>query len=161
MPRSAIPLPEWIPQACELMVKYDLSLRQAAAELGKNISIEEAEALKDRKLFKEAMESARLADYTELGSDSKINKDAVVGQMYKLAGRLTAEHEDYKAADTLLKICKAMGWTGESEQKSEFEKWFRSLTQSDIDALKAANKRKIEELEHRQAQPKQQTAKVN
>jgi hypothetical protein len=28
MPRKITPLPEWIPQACELMVKYDLSLRQ-------------------------------------------------------------------------------------------------------------------------------------
>lgn len=161
MPRNVIPLPEWIPRACDLMVKYDLSLRQAAAELGKNISIEEAEALKDRKLFKEAMESARLAHYAALGADPKLNKDAVVGQMYKLAGRLAAEHEDYKAADTLLKICKAMGWTGESEHNSEFEKWFRSLTQSDIDALKAENKRKIEELEHPQSQPKRETVKVN
>jgi hypothetical protein len=30
MPRKKIPLPAWIPQACELMAKYDLSLRQAA-----------------------------------------------------------------------------------------------------------------------------------
>jgi hypothetical protein len=44
MPRKIIPLPDWIPQACELMVKYDLSLRQAAAELGQDISIEEADA---------------------------------------------------------------------------------------------------------------------
>lgn len=28
MPRKVTPLPEWIPQACELMVRYDLSLRQ-------------------------------------------------------------------------------------------------------------------------------------
>jgi hypothetical protein len=68
MPRKVIPLPEWIPQACELMVKYDLSLRQAAAELGQDISIEEAEALKDRKLFKEALEQARLANYSEIGA---------------------------------------------------------------------------------------------
>jgi hypothetical protein len=34
------------------MVKYDLSLRQTAAELGQDISVEEAEALKDPRLFK-------------------------------------------------------------------------------------------------------------
>jgi hypothetical protein len=45
------------------MVKYDLSLRQAAAELGHEITIEEAESLKDRKLFKAAIESATLAHY--------------------------------------------------------------------------------------------------
>ena len=55
MPRKVMPLPEWIPQACELMVKYDLSLRQAAAELGQDISAEEAQAISDRKLFKERL----------------------------------------------------------------------------------------------------------
>jgi hypothetical protein len=43
MPRKVVPLPEWIPQACELMVKYDLSLRQAAAKLAQDISVKEAE----------------------------------------------------------------------------------------------------------------------
>jgi hypothetical protein len=51
MPRNVIPLPEWIPQACELMVKYDLSLRKAAAELGQDISVEDAESIQARKLF--------------------------------------------------------------------------------------------------------------
>jgi hypothetical protein len=52
MPRKVSPLPHWIAQAVELMVKYDLSLRQAAEEVGHEVSIEEAEAIKDRKLFK-------------------------------------------------------------------------------------------------------------
>lgn len=94
MPRKVIPLPEWIPQACELMVRYDLSLRQAAAELGKDISVEEAEALKDRKLFKEALESAKLAHYADIGSDYRLNRDAVVGAIFKLAERLAADRED-------------------------------------------------------------------
>lgn len=34
MLRNVIPLPEWSPQGCELVVKYDLSLRQPAPELG-------------------------------------------------------------------------------------------------------------------------------
>jgi hypothetical protein len=29
MPRKVISLPGWIPQACELMVKYDLSLTRS------------------------------------------------------------------------------------------------------------------------------------
>ena len=134
MPRSVIPLPEWIPQACELMVKYDLSLRQAAAELGKDISVEQAEVLKDRKLFKEALESARLAHYAELGSDYRLNRDAVVGQIFKLAERLASDREDYKAADALLKLSKIKGWVGEPEHKPSL---FDGLTQTDIDRLKA------------------------
>jgi hypothetical protein len=45
MPRKVSPLPDWIPQACELMVRYDLTLRQAAVELGTDLTVEEAEAL--------------------------------------------------------------------------------------------------------------------
>lgn len=142
MPRKVIPLPEWIPQACELMVRYDLSLRQAATELGTDISVEEAEALKDRKLFKEAQESARLAHFAEIGSDYRLNRDAVVGQIFKLAERLASDREDYKAADALLKLSKIKGWVGEPEHKPSL---LDSLTQSDIDTLRAQIKKAQEQ----------------
>lgn len=142
MPRKVIPLPEWIPQACELMVRYDLSLRQAAAELGTDISVEEAEALKDRKLFKEALESARLAHFAEIGSDYRLNRDAVVGAIFKLAERLASDREDYKAADALLKLSKIKGWVGEPEHKPSL---LDSLTQSDIDTLRAKIKKAEEQ----------------
>jgi|GEM_PF-4039585 len=142
MPRSVIPLPQWIPQACELMVRYDLSLRQAAAELGKDISVEEAEALKDRKLFKEALETARLAHFAEVGSDYRLNRDAVVGQIFKLAERLASDREDYKAADALLKLSKIKGWFGEPEHKPSL---LDGLTQSDIDRLRAEVKKAQEQ----------------
>ena len=142
MPRNVIAVPEWIPQACELMVKYDLSLRQAAAELGHDITIEEAEALKDRKLFKEAQESARLAHFAEIGSDYRLNRDAVVGQIFKLAERLASDREDYKAADALLKLSKIKGWVGEPEDKPSL---LDSLTQSNIDALRGQIKKAQEQ----------------
>jgi hypothetical protein len=132
MPRNVIPLPEWIPNACELMVKYDLSLRQAAAELGKDISIEEAETLKDRKLFKEQLEQARLANYAEIGSSSLLTKEAVVGQIYKLAARLAADHEDYKAADAYLKLAKTAGFVGAEAPPSVLS----TLTQSKLDEVR-------------------------
>jgi hypothetical protein len=134
MPRKVIPMPEWIPQACELMVKFDLSLRQAATELGQDISIEEAEALKDRKLFKEALEQARLANYSEIGSSSLLTKEAVVGQIYKLASRLAADHEDYKATDALLKLAKVQGWVG--AEPDSLWRVFSALSQADIDEMK-------------------------
>jgi hypothetical protein len=34
MPRHLIPPEPWWPEAADLMVRYDLSLREAAAELG-------------------------------------------------------------------------------------------------------------------------------
>jgi hypothetical protein len=117
------------------MVKYDLSLRQAAAELGQDISIEEAEALKDRKLFKEELEKARISNYAEIGSSTLLTKEAVVGQIYKLASRLAADHEDYKATDALLKLAKVQGWVG--AEPDSLWKVFSGLSQADIDEVKA------------------------
>lgn len=142
MPRNVMPLPEWMGQAVELMVKYDLSLRSAAAELGQDISIEEAEALKDRKLFKEALESAKLAHFAEIGSDYRLNRDAVVGQIFKLAERLASDREDYKAADALLKLSKIKGWVGEPEHRVSL---LDGLTQTDIDRLRAQVKKAEEQ----------------
>lgn len=142
MPRKVIPLPEWLPQACELMAKYDISLRQAAAELGTDISIEEAEALKDRKLFKEALENARLRHFADIGSDYKLNRDAVVGQIFKLAQRLASDREDYKATDALLKLAKIRGWVGEPERMPSL---VDRLTQDDLDALRAQVRRAQEQ----------------
>jgi hypothetical protein len=159
MPRKVIPLPEWVPQACELMVKYDLSLRQAAAELGQDISVEEAEALKDRKLFKEALDAARLANYSEIGSSSLLTKEAVVGQIYKLAARLAADHEDYKATDALLKLAKVQGWVG--AEPDSLWKVFSGLSQADIDEIKGRLKEQqqaqavVSQQPDRAAEPKQ------
>jgi len=134
MPRKVIPLPDWIGQAVELMVKHDLSLRQAAVELGQEISVEEAEALKDRKLFKEKLEEARLAHYSEIGSSQKLTKDVIVGQLYKLAERLANDREDYKAADSLLKLAKVQGWVG--AEPDSLWVTFTKLSQADIDEVK-------------------------
>jgi hypothetical protein len=132
------------------MVKYDLSLRQAAAELGQDISIEEAEALKDRKLFKEAQEQAQLANYAEIGSSHKLTKEAVVGQIYKLASRLAADHEDYKATDALLKLAKVQGWVGDAEPDTLW-KAFSKLNHAEIEEVK---KRLKEQNQPEPAEPK-------
>lgn len=150
MPRKLTPLPEWIPQACELMVKYDLSLRQAAAELGEDISTEEAEALKSRKLFKEKLEEARLASYAEIGSNPKFRKEVIVGQLYKLAERLANDREDYKAADSLLKLAKVQGWVG--AEPDSLWNTFAKMRQVDIDEVRRQLK---EQIERQKGQPEQ------
>jgi hypothetical protein len=70
----------------------------------------------------------------------------VVGQLYKLAQRLAADREDYKAADALLKLAKVQGWVnGEGSDKPVLA----NLTQADIDRVRA---------EYRAKQQQQQTA---
>ena len=47
------------PKAADLMVRYDLSLREAAAELGTDLTIDQADAILKRKLFQKTLEEAK------------------------------------------------------------------------------------------------------
>jgi len=134
MPRKPIQPEPWWADAVALMVKYDLSLRQAAQELGIELTIEEAEAIKDRKLFKECLEEARTSYYTEIGSSPKLSKDLVVGQVYKLASKLADEGETYKASDALLKLSKIKGWVG--YEPDSLYKTFNVHSAKEIDEVK-------------------------
>jgi hypothetical protein len=134
MPRNLIPPDPWWPEAADLMARCDISLRQAAAELGIDLTVEEAETIKDRKLFQKALEAAKVAYYTEIGSSPRLSKDVVVGQIYRLANKLAQEGEAYKASDALLKLAKIKGWVG-GEPDSLFDV-FKDLTHNDIQEIK-------------------------
>jgi hypothetical protein len=134
MPRKLTPPEPWWSEAADLMVRCNISLRQAAAELGIDLTIEEADNVKGRKLFHKALDEAKIAYYNEIGSNPKLSKDVVVGQMYKLADVLAKEGEAYKASDALLKLAKIKGWVG--YQPDTLYKMLSGLTQRDIDELK-------------------------
>jgi hypothetical protein len=143
MPRKLIPPEPWWAEAADLMARCNLSLREAAAELGVDLTIEEAEKIKDRRLFQKALEDAKIAYYTEIGSNPRLSKDLVVGQVYTLAGKLAEEGEAYKATDALLKLAKIRGWVG--NEPDSFYDLFKDLSQKDIDEMKHKLSLKAEE----------------
>jgi hypothetical protein len=67
MPGQLIPPKRWRPQAADLMVRYDLSLREAAAELGADLTIDQADAILKPKLFQKTLEEAEAVYNTKLG----------------------------------------------------------------------------------------------
>lgn len=134
MPRNLIPPAPWWSEAADLMARCNISLRQAAAELGVDLTIEEAENIKDRKLFQKVLDEARDAYYTEVGSSPRLSKDLVVGQVYKLAERLTLEGESYKASDALLKLAKIKGWVG--YEPDTLYKTLMGFTHTEIQEIK-------------------------
>jgi hypothetical protein len=146
MPRKLIPPEPWWAEAADLMVRCSLSLREAAAELGIDLTIEEAEKTKDRKLFQKALEDANVAYYAEIGSNPRLSKEVIVGQVYKLANKLAEEGEAYKASDALLKLAKIRGWVG--NEPDSFYDLFRDLSHKDIQELK----QKVSEAEENEAQ---------
>ena len=143
MTRKLTPPEPWWPEAADLIVRCNVSLRQAAAELGIDLSIEEADNIKGRKLFQKALDEAKIAYYNEIGSNPRLSKDVVVGQIYELANVLTKEGEAYKATDALLKLAKIRGWVG-NEPDSLWDV-FKDLSHKDIQQLKHRIALKAEE----------------
>lgn len=134
MPRPLSKPEPWWPEAVDLMVRCNISLRQAAAELGIDLTIEEADNIKGRKLFQKALDEVKIAYYNEIGSNPKLSRDVVVGQIYELANVLTKEGEAYKASDALLKLAKIKGWIG--YEPDTLYKMLSGLSQRDIDEMK-------------------------
>jgi hypothetical protein len=131
--------------AINLMVRQNLTLRQAAQQLGEEITPQQADNIQGRIRFQDALEEARMTYYAEIGSNPRLTKDAVVGQLYKLAERLANDREDYKAADSLLKLAKVQGWLSGEDYKDK--PVYANLTQADIDRLRAEYKAKQEQQE--------------
>lgn len=157
MPRKPDPLEPWMLDAITLMVRQNFSLRQAAQQLGQEITPQQADNIQGRIRFQDALEEARLKYFSEVASNPRLTKEAVVGQLYKLAERLAADREDYKAADALLKLAKVQGWLyGEGGDRPVLA----NLTQDDIDRLRAEIKAKQQEQKASEAEPKAEP-KVN
>ncbi len=140
-----------MPEAIQLIVRQILSLRQAAQQLGQEITPQQADNIQGRRRFQDALEEARLAYYAEVGGNPRLTKDAVVGQLFVLAQRLAADREDAKAADALLKLAKVQNWTSGEDYKDK--PVYANLTQADIDRLKAEIKAKQEQQNADRNQP--------
>jgi hypothetical protein len=143
MPRKLIPPEPWWAEAADLMARYDLSPREAAAELGVDLTIDQADAILKRKLFQKTLQEANTTYYTELGSSPEVTKDMLVGKMLVLAEKLAEEGESYKASDALLKLAKIKGWVG--NEPDSFYDIFKDLSQKDIDEMKHKLSLRMEE----------------
>lgn len=166
MPRKPDPLEPWMEDAIQLMIRKDLTLRQAAQQLGHEVTAQEGDNIQGRLRFQDALEHARLAYYAEVGSNPRLTVDALIGKVYLLAERLASEREDGKATEALFRLAKIRGWiAGEGgEQPSIVDLLARVLTQSDLDGLKEQAKKAEEqgqEFDLARAIVEMKTPKVN
>ncbi len=158
MPRKPGPLEPWMLEAINLIVRRILTLRQAAQQLGVDITPQQADNISGRIRFQDALEEARLAYYAEVGSNPRLTKEVITGQLYKLAERLAADREDYKAADALLKLAKVQGWiNGEGSAQPVLA----NLSQADIDRIRGELKAKQQQEQASETQPAEKAPKVN
>jgi hypothetical protein len=159
MPRKPEPLEPWMLEAINLIVRQILTLRQAAQQLGVDITPQQADNIQGRIRFQDALEEARLKYYAAVGANPRLTKDAVVGHLFLLAQRLASDGEDAKAADALLKLAKVQNWTSGEEYKDK--PVYGNLTQAEIDRLRAEINAKEEEQEQASKATKQTAVKVN
>src|SRR6266705_148100 len=156
MPRKPGPLEPWMLEAINLIVRRILTLRQAAQQLGVDITPQQADNISGRIRFQDALEEARLAYYAEVGSNPRLTKEVITGQLYKLAERLAADREDYKAADALLKLAKVQGWiNGEGSAQPVLA----NLSQADIDRIRGELKAKQQQEQASETQPAEKAPK--
>jgi len=138
MARKPDPLEPWMLEAMNLMVRQNLSLRQAAQQLGVGITPQQGDNIQGRIRFQDALEEARLKYYAEIGGNPRLTKDALIGKVYLLSERLASDREDAKASEALFRLAKIQGWiAGEgAEQPSSIELLARLLRDSDLEELK-------------------------
>jgi hypothetical protein len=60
--------------AINLMVRQNLSLRQAAQQLGQDLTPQEADNIQGRMRFQDALEEARMAYYAEIGKNPRLQE---------------------------------------------------------------------------------------
>jgi hypothetical protein len=149
MPRKPEPLEPWMLEAINLIVRQILTLRQAAQQLGVDITPQQADNIQGRIRFQDELEEARLKYYAEIGGNPRLTKDAVVGQLFLLALRLTKDREDYKAADALLKLAKVQGWIN-GEGAAQQDDFLKNIRQADLDWMKAQLKAKEQQEQEQQ-----------
>ena len=147
MPRKPEQLEQWMLEAINLMVRQNLTLRQAAQQLGLEITPQQADNIQGRIRFQDALSDARLKFYSEIGSNPRLTKDALIGKVYLLSERLASDREDAKATEALFRLAKIQGWiSGEGGgQPSIVDVLARALTQDDIDRLRAEIKKAEEQ----------------
>jgi len=114
------------------MARTGASLKQAATELGIEITNEEAVLLMRRSAFNRVLWEARHRYFNELAKDPNFSRDTVVGKLIVQCQKLEEEGDWAKASDVLYKISKILGFVGPESQVSVFGE----LSQADLDAIR-------------------------
>src|SRR5260370_11836712 len=123
---------DWYIEAIGLMVRNGLSLKQAAIELEKPITSEQAEVILRRRSFNKVVWEERNRYFASLGNDPNFKKESVIGKLLVLAQKLEDEGKADKAADSLFKAAKIAGFVGPESTVSVFGE----LSAKDLDSIR-------------------------
>src|SRR5690242_14126578 len=128
----------WHAEAIEIMVRTGCSLKQAAIELGVEISREDCDILLRRRSFNRRLWEERHRYFGQLATSPNFKKETIIGKLLALAQKLEDEGEHAKASDSLFKAAKIAGFVGPESTVSVFGE----LSQRDLEAIRESVKAK-------------------
>lgn len=123
----------WMPEAAEIMVRENKSLKEAITDLGLALNSIDCANVGRRRSFQELLHTARAKYHSEVGTDPGLTKDAIAGQLKILADQLQAEGNAKDASQVLERLAKVKNWLGEGGTVNIFS----GLTTRDIDEMRA------------------------
>lgn len=125
---------DWLLEAIELMVVHGMSLKQAAMELGQELTSEAAQTILRRKSFNKLLWESRNRYFSTLALDPNFKKETTIGKLLSLAQKLEDEGDHSKAADSIFKAAKIAGFVGPEQTVSVFGE----LSAKDLQGIKEA-----------------------
>jgi hypothetical protein len=125
---------DWMREAAENMVSTGLSLKQAAMDLGRELSSQDAELILRRKSFKRLLWEAQFRWSNAVASDPNFSRDSTIGKLLDLGRQLEEEGKHDKAADCIFKAAKIAGFVGPESTVSVFGE----LSAKDLEQIREA-----------------------
>lgn len=119
----------WYHKAAELMVRNNMSLRQAVMELELALTGVDCDKIAKRRGFQDALRVEQHKFNIEIASDPLRTKDSLVGLAMFLVQKLINDAEYDKAVEALLKVARIQGW-----DKGDSINIFANLTSEQINA---------------------------
>jgi hypothetical protein len=102
----------WFNLAARMIVRQNIPLRQACAELDLSVSSQESEKIFKSEAFQKILQIERNVYARELANTPGRDKTSSLGLLVYLVQKLIDEQQWDKAVVALEKLMKAEGWTG-------------------------------------------------
>lgn len=126
----------WHAEAIETMVRTGCSLKQAAIEVGEEITSEDANILLRRRSFNRRLWEERHRYFSQLANSPNFKKETIIGKLLSLGQKLEDEGKHEKAATCLFQAAKIAGFVGPESTVSVFGE----LSQRDLEAIRESVK---------------------
>lgn len=135
-------IPGWYREAAEVMARNACGLKQAAEEIGKELTIPECEFLMRRKEFQEVVAEEEQRYRNSVAVRPGRSKATAIGLLLLSIEKLYKQGEYDKVSSAVEKLAKLEGWTNGDQNVNIFQ----GITAKDIEEQKTKIQEEIEKV---------------